>query len=163
MGKPVIFNVVQICEYLPLGQRIDSFAVDCWNNDKWEEFADATSIGSKRLLATRYITTSKVRVRITKAAACPAISDISLFASPVQLSNPVIRRDRKGDVTIACDFAGPWIRYTTDGSEPTENSKLFEKSFAFTDGGTIKARAFLPEQKQQSAITTETFNKIKGK
>ncbi|MDD4869299.1 MAG: alpha-L-fucosidase [Kiritimatiellae bacterium] len=163
LGKKVTLNVIQIREYLPLGQRVDSFAVDYWNNDKWEEFASATSIGNKRLLRTRYITTSKVRVRITKAAACPAISEIGLFASPAQLSNPIIKRDKTGEVTIACDFVGPWIRYTTDGSEPTENSQLFEKSFPLPGGGMVKARAFLLDQKLQSDVMTETFNKMKGK
>jgi len=82
LGKSVTFNVVRLREYLPLGQRVDSVAVDCWNGDKWEEFATATSIGNQRLIRTRDITTTKVRLRIT-AAACPAISEFGLFKSPM--------------------------------------------------------------------------------
>lgn len=85
MGKPVTFNVVQIREHLPLGQRVESVALDCWNNDKWEEFASATSIGNQRLLRSKDITTSRVRLRITKAAVCPAISEFSLYFSPVPM------------------------------------------------------------------------------
>lgn len=81
--EPVTFNVVRIREYLPLGQRIDSVALDFWNNDKWEEFTKATSIGNQRLVRSKDITTSKVRLRVTQAAACPAISEISLFKSPI--------------------------------------------------------------------------------
>jgi hypothetical protein len=33
-------------------------------------------------LRTAPVTTSKVRLRITKAAACPAISEIGLFLGP---------------------------------------------------------------------------------
>ena len=88
MGKPITFNVVQIREYLPLGQRVESVAVDCWSNDKWEEFATATSIGNNRLIRSKDITTSKVRLRITAAAACPAISEFSLFKSPVPMEQP---------------------------------------------------------------------------
>ncbi len=77
-----VFNVVRIREYLPLGQRVDAFAVDWWDGEDWREFASATSIGNQRLLRTPAITTSKVRLRITKAAACPAISEFGLFLTP---------------------------------------------------------------------------------
>jgi alpha-L-fucosidase len=82
LGKPVRFNVVRIREYLPLGQRIDSIALDSWNDGKWTEFATATSIGNQRLLQTPTTTTSKVRLRVTKAAVCPAISEVGLFLAP---------------------------------------------------------------------------------
>ena len=88
MGRQVTFNVVQIREYLPLGQRVESFALDCWNNDKWEEFASATSIGNQRMVRSKDITTSKVRLRITKAPVCPAISKFSLYFSPMPFEQP---------------------------------------------------------------------------
>jgi len=81
LGRPVTFNVVRVREYLPLGQRVDSFEIDAYHGT-WEPFASATSIGNQRLLRTAPITTSKVRLRVTKAAACPAISEIGLFLSP---------------------------------------------------------------------------------
>jgi alpha-L-fucosidase len=84
LGKPVTFNVVRVREYLPLGQRIDSFALDSWDGNKWTEFASANSIGNQRLLQTRPITSSRVRLRITKAAACPAISELALYLSPTE-------------------------------------------------------------------------------
>jgi alpha-L-fucosidase len=82
LGKPVTFNVVRVREYLPLGQRVDSFALDSWTDGKWQEFAAATSIGNQRLLTPPSITTPKVRLRITKAAVCPAISQLGLYLSP---------------------------------------------------------------------------------
>ena len=82
LGKPVTFDVVRVREYLPLGQRVDSFALDSWQDGHWTEFAAATSIGNQRLLRTGTITSPKVRLRITKAAACPAISELGLFRAP---------------------------------------------------------------------------------
>ena len=84
LGKPVTFNVVRVREYLPLGQRVDSFALDSWQDGRWTEFAAATSIGNQRLLRTATITSPKVRLRITKAAACPAISELGLFLAPAK-------------------------------------------------------------------------------
>jgi len=82
LGKPVTFDVVRVREYLPLGQRVDSVAVDGWDGHSWHEFAAATSIGNQRLLRTPALTTAKVRLRVTQAAACPAISEVGLFLSP---------------------------------------------------------------------------------
>jgi alpha-L-fucosidase len=74
------FNIVRLREYLPLGQRVEAFAIDEWMDGKWHEFASATSIGNCRLIRTEPITTSRVRFRITQAAAAPAISEIAVFA-----------------------------------------------------------------------------------
>jgi alpha-L-fucosidase len=82
LGKPVIFDVVRIREYLPLGQRIDAVALDSWIDGQWQQFATASSIGNQRLIQISPITSNKVRLRVTHAAACPAISEIGLFASP---------------------------------------------------------------------------------
>jgi alpha-L-fucosidase len=81
-NKPVTFNVVRVREYLPLGQRVDDIALDSWDGGAWKQFAMATSVGNQRLLRTSLITTSQVRLRVTKAAACPAISEIGLFLMP---------------------------------------------------------------------------------
>ena len=76
------FNVVSLREYLPLGQRVEAFALDCWQNGQWIESARGTSIGNRRLLRFDNITTGKVRLRITQAAACPALSEVGLYAEP---------------------------------------------------------------------------------
>jgi alpha-L-fucosidase len=80
LGKAVSFNVVRLREYLPLGQRIEAFALDQWKDGAWAEFARGTSIGNCRLVRTEPIATEKVRLRILKAPVCPALSEISLFA-----------------------------------------------------------------------------------
>jgi len=163
LGKPVTFNVVRLREHLSLGQRVDGFALDFWDGGEWKEFAAATSIGSQRLVTSRYVTTAKVRLRITKAAVCPAISEVGLFAMPAVLEEPKITRDKSGQVALACQNPGLWIRYTLDGSEPTEASPLYEKPLALPKGGTVKARAFLPQEKKSGGVVTETFGLAKGK
>lgn len=79
-GKPKKFNVVRLREYIPLGQRIEAFALDQWRDGQWSEFANGTSIGNCRLVRGTPVTTEKVRLRITKAAACPALSELALFS-----------------------------------------------------------------------------------
>jgi alpha-L-fucosidase len=80
LKRDVTFNVVRIREFLPLGQRVEAFSVDVWRDGRWTEFANGTSIGNCRLLRKAAVTTSKVRLRITQAPVCPAISEFALFA-----------------------------------------------------------------------------------
>jgi alpha-L-fucosidase len=79
-GRPVSFNMVSLREHLPLGQRIDRFALDQWKDGQWAEFNHGTSIGNVRLLRGTRITTEKFRLRITQADACPALAELGLFA-----------------------------------------------------------------------------------
>jgi alpha-L-fucosidase len=77
--QPVTFNVARVREYLPLGQRVDGYVLEAWRDGKWAEFASGASIGNCRLARGADVTASKVRLRVTQAAACPAISEIGLF------------------------------------------------------------------------------------
>jgi alpha-L-fucosidase len=77
------FNIIQLRENIKLGQRIDAVAVDAWQNGKWVEIATATSIGGNRLIRLPHaVKTNKVRLRITKAPVCIALSDFGLFKEP---------------------------------------------------------------------------------
>jgi alpha-L-fucosidase len=82
LPNPATFNVVRLREFLPLGQPIESIIVDMWQNEAWAEFGRATSIGNCRLIRGPRVTTSRVRLRITQAAVCPAISEFGLFSEP---------------------------------------------------------------------------------
>lgn len=81
--RPVTFNVVDLREYLPLGQRIEAFALDRWQDGQWMEFASGTSIGNRRLVRSRgSLTTDGLRLRITRAPVCPAVAEFGVYAEP---------------------------------------------------------------------------------
>lgn len=82
LGRATTFNVVRLREYLPLGQRIEAFALEQWRGGGWEPFARGTSVGSTRLVRTGRITTSRLRLRITQAPVSPALSELGLFLEP---------------------------------------------------------------------------------
>lgn len=82
IGGEVSFNVVRLREYLPLGQRVISTIVDSWQGGTWKEFGRATSIGNCRLIRGSRTTTTRVRVRITGASVCPALSEVAIFQEP---------------------------------------------------------------------------------
>lgn len=73
-------QVIRLREAIAYGHHIDSVAVDFWKDGAWKETATATSIGNCRLIRLpEPVATNRVRVRVTKAAAPPALSEISLF------------------------------------------------------------------------------------
>lgn len=79
------FNLIQIQEYIPLGQRIKSFTVETLNADgSWTEIASETTIGYKRIIPIEEVTTSKVRLNITGAYACPVLNGFALYLDTVR-------------------------------------------------------------------------------
>ena len=81
-GKPVTFSVISLREHIQLGHRIDDWAFDSWQDGAWKEFAAGTCIGARRLWRGQPITSEKIRLRITTAAACPAISEFGIYLEP---------------------------------------------------------------------------------
>ncbi|MBK1854762.1 chitobiase/beta-hexosaminidase C-terminal domain-containing protein [Verrucomicrobiaceae bacterium 5K15] len=85
--------------------------------------------------------------------------DVSELETP--LSPVIVRRNKQGQVDLECRLPGPKIRYTTDGSQPSKNSPIYEKSIDFPAGGTIKARA-MSKGIKMGEITTVNFGPAKA-
>jgi alpha-L-fucosidase len=82
LGGETTFNVVSLREFLPLGQRVETWALDRWDGKAWTEFGAGTAIGSRRLWRGELQTAAKVRLRVT-GPVCPAISEFALHREPV--------------------------------------------------------------------------------
>ena len=82
LWNAAVDEAVRIQEYIPLGQRVEAFALDQWKDGAWREFAKGTSIGSRRLVRVPPVATAKVRLRITKAPVTPALAEVGLYAEP---------------------------------------------------------------------------------
>ncbi|WP_405382971.1 alpha-L-fucosidase [Maribacter sp. LLG6340-A2] len=133
------------------GERVAKHALDAWVNGEWQEIANATNIGYKRILRFPEVETNKLRLRILESRYIPVLQHISAHyfkSRPPQLQ---FSRNSKGEVNIVpkmSDFGwnpngenaganlnkGMQIYYTTDGQEPTESSQLFTGPFQFGKG-----------------------------
>ena len=69
-------------------------ALDQWKDGRWVEFANGTSIGNRRLVRGEFLTTDKVRMRITQASVCPALSEVGLFCEPAAFRAQVERNKK---------------------------------------------------------------------
>jgi alpha-L-fucosidase len=79
------FSVIRLREPVRLGQRIRKFAVDVRENGAWVEWiGNGSSIGPQVLLRGKPVSADGLRVRIIEAAACPCLSEISLWLEPTE-------------------------------------------------------------------------------
>jgi alpha-L-fucosidase len=80
LRREVEFDVVRVREEIRLGQRVDRIGVDVWKDGGWTAVAEATSVGSCRLMKLPApVKTEKVRLRIVEAAASPAVAEFGLY------------------------------------------------------------------------------------
>ncbi len=93
------FNVVELQEFIPLGQRIESVAVDAYLDGQWEEIGRATTVGYKRWIRVPSTTTSRLRLRIEKAMAPPLLSGLGLYQRPH--ANYLLESDQAFDERMA--------------------------------------------------------------
>lgn len=81
-GQPVAFSVISLRERIQLGQRVNAWALDAWRDGKWNEFAKGTCISAHHLWRGKPLTASRLRLRITSAVACPALSEFGVYLEP---------------------------------------------------------------------------------
>lgn len=79
LGKAAVVQYITLQEYIQLGQRVSSFTAEVWKDNAWQQVAAATTIGYKRILKIAPVETSKVRINITGAKACPVISNVEIY------------------------------------------------------------------------------------
>ena len=92
MPDPKQFDIIMLQEYLPLGQRVAAFHVECWQpcpKDSgwamdWVTVAHGTTIGYKRLLRIPETTAGRMRIVFDSAFAAPVINRIALYNSKAQ-------------------------------------------------------------------------------
>ncbi len=82
LGRPASFNRSVVQEHIPLGQRVEAYAIDAWVDGGWKEIARGTTIGHKKLDRFPTVRSSRVRLRILASRANPLIQRVGLFLAP---------------------------------------------------------------------------------
>jgi alpha-L-fucosidase len=132
-SQPTTFNRLLMQEYIPLGQRVKKFKVEYLQDGDWQTLAEETTIGYKRILRLRTITTTQLRVTIEDSKAAPVLSNLQVFNAPKVLEAPVVTRNKEGEVTIVAADEGVDVYYTTDGTDPgTSSQQNMKELFCFS-------------------------------
>lgn len=160
LTKESSFDVIRLREQIRYGQRIDSFAIDNWQDGAWKEIHSGQTIGVQRLIRLpQPITTSRLRLRITGSTGAPCLSEFSLYKMPdlgpsttmggfsrcnVSKSTWKILSATAGDAAQAIDEKPNTIWHTfSDGSEHAPPQSL---EIDLGRDFTISAFTYLPRQ-----------------
>ena len=81
LKTPGRFDQVRVREAVALGQRVEEWSLEAETAAGWRTLVRATTIGVRRILRFEPVTASRVRLRILRARACPAIAELGLFLS----------------------------------------------------------------------------------
>ncbi len=100
LPKPATFDVIRLREQIRLGQRVEAFSIEAWVDGAWQTIVEAGqpgevesgfdlrggkghTIGNQVLRwLSAPVTTDRIRLSITRAKACPCISELSLLLMP---------------------------------------------------------------------------------
>ncbi len=176
LPQPVTVNRFMIQEPVSVrGERIESLKLLARVDGEWKEVAECTNVGFKRILRFADVTTDCFQITITGTRAEPYIAEVSAHyyeARPPQLD--VVRaldgtvtiepkRDKfewktSGENAAANLSTGMIIRYTTDGSNPSESSTVYTGPFTM-DCGTVNAMATV--NNENGPVTNARFGYIK--
>jgi alpha-L-fucosidase len=144
LPNPVAINRIMLQEAVAThSERVEKHTVDAWINNQWQEIAEATNIGYKRILRFPEVTTHKIRVRVLASRLDATISHVSAHFYQTRPPRLTFLRDKDGMVTIEplqTEFnwkphgenaagnlnMGYEIFYTLDGTEPTRASNRYE-------------------------------------
>ncbi len=91
LDEPALMDVIEIQEYIPLGQRISSFTVDVRVNGEWMPYGEGGTIGYKRLVKGAPVTADAVRVNITGAYAVPLINHIGVYKADSRIEEETVQ------------------------------------------------------------------------
>ena len=78
---PIRAGRIVLQEVIALGQRVEGWSVHADAGGGWKAIAQGTTIGRKRIAHFEPLTTSRIKIDITQARACPALAPVGVFGS----------------------------------------------------------------------------------
>ena len=79
LGSQKTVKYVQMQEHIKLGQRIKSFDIEAWKDNKWQRIGQGTTVGYKRIVRIDPVITEKIRINIASSKAPPLLSSVEVF------------------------------------------------------------------------------------
>ena len=161
LNETMDVNRILIQEYIPLGQRVRSFAIEAEFNGQWkpvEAVDSTTTVGYKRIVRFHTVKADKIRIHFTNARGPLCINNVEAFHAPALVTEPIISRNGSDKVTIEAGDQGSDIYYTTDGTEPTTKSARYSEPFAFSKKGTVKAISHDASFNKKSPVSSIRFD-----
>ncbi|MGL5243557.1 MAG: discoidin domain-containing protein, partial [Sarcina sp.] len=144
LGEEKEFDVINIQEYIPLGQRVAQFNVEVEKNGEWKEVFKGKTIGHKRLVRIAPTKAQKIRINIDRALATPLINNVGVYKQPTNIELPAgppdglnfLNDDNKGTDLGQFNFSSGWNYETING----ENDFGGDAHWTSQVGATVKIK-----------------------
>ena len=82
--KKAPVNVVLLQEDITKGQRVESFKVEAWQDGAWQEVANGTTVGFKRMVRFPQVETDRIRITINESRLDANICNVAAYyAEPI--------------------------------------------------------------------------------
>lgn len=79
-AEPAVFDLISLREYVKLGQRVEGFTLEAWQDGDWKQIHEGTTIGARTLVKLDApVTTDKLRVRFTKTPEVVVLSEFGIY------------------------------------------------------------------------------------
>ncbi len=152
--SPREVNRFLVQEYIPLGQRVKSFKIEGEIEGEWQQIAEETTIGYKRILRFDLVEVTGLRLKIEDTKARPLISNIELYRAPFVMEAPQVYQDKDGNISINSHENGLEIFYTLDGTKPDKTSERYAKDFLIEKPKEVRAVAYNADSDSYSEVSS---------
>lgn len=85
LGGMQRFDLVELQEYIPLGQRINEYSVEVQTANGWQDFGEGTVIGYKQLIRGPVVNADKIRIHVHSDYAVPIINNVGVYKLPKEV------------------------------------------------------------------------------
>lgn len=79
LTKTQTFDIIALQENIAVGQRIEKFSAEYLDGEIWRTFAVGTTVGYKRLISFKQITTNKIRFNIQSSRLNPTLAEFGIY------------------------------------------------------------------------------------
>ena len=79
LGEEKKFNCIIMQEYIPAGQRIAEFTIECEFDNSWRQIASGKTIGYKKIAVFSDTVSSKIKLCIKDSRLCPTLNNFELY------------------------------------------------------------------------------------
>ena len=99
-GKEIEFDIVEIQEYIPLGQRISGWKVEVKSGGQWLPFAVGSTVGYQYLAKGNPVSATGLKLTITSSLALPLINNIAVYKTCAGLSAQTIGKEGDDNLIV---------------------------------------------------------------